>query len=158
MWHLKKIMTFSPGTGIYLSKISLHTWLPNNAVSALTYCNALYMGLYLKSIWKVQLVQSAVREVFGAPKIACIILLLNELHWLPVCFWRQFKVLVMTYKAFNDKSPGYLMNCLILLGQACCTHANREDLFHIPLVKDNPILWFPPAFAVIIITFCYPFM
>lgn len=34
--------------------------------------------------------------------------LLCKLHWMPICFWVQFKVLVVTFKALHDIGPSYL--------------------------------------------------
>lgn len=48
-------------------------------------CNALYMGLFVKNIWKLQLVQSA-DTALGISQDFHIIQLIHMLHWFPVCF------------------------------------------------------------------------
>lgn len=61
-------------------------------ISQMDYCNVLYVGLALKNIQKLQLVQN-----MGS--------YLCELHWLPVGFKAKFKMLVVPYKALNDMWP-----------------------------------------------------
>lgn len=57
------------------------------------------MRLPLKSIQKLQLAQNAIAQtVLGGPRVAHLTFLLCELHWLPLCFWVQFKVLAIAYK------------------------------------------------------------
>ena len=52
------------------------------------YCNAFYLGLTLKSIEQLQLVQNAAaRLLTGAGYREPINPLLQQLYWLPVCFW-----------------------------------------------------------------------
>lgn len=84
------------------------------ATCHLDYCNVLYVGLPLKSIPKLLLVQTAV---------VCIVLpkwrfvhvtpLLLELHWLPICVRVQFNVLVITFKGLHGLELGYLRYCLL---------------------------------------------
>lgn len=38
---------------------------------------------------------------------------LGDLHWLPITFRAQFKVLVLTYQALNGFEPGYLKGCFL---------------------------------------------
>lgn len=68
--------------------------------------NLLGMGLGLKDIQKLQLVQNAVTQaVICVPQSPHIIALLCKLHWLPVCFQMQFKVFVMTNKVLYSMGP-----------------------------------------------------
>lgn len=38
---------------------------------------------------------------------------LKSLHWVHICYWVRFKVLIIIYKALNNMDPGYLKDCLI---------------------------------------------
>lgn len=64
-------------------------------------------------------------------------LLINEVLWLSVCFWVQFKVLVVTikpYKAWDEDTWGIIFfqkSLPIQLGQiewACCTSCQPKNI------------------------------
>ena len=60
-------------------------------------------------IRKLQLVQNAAaRLITGTRRFEHIRPVLARLHWLPICFRAQFKVLVLTYKALYGLGPQYL--------------------------------------------------
>lgn len=52
----------------------------------------------------VTLENRVVQAVIGATHYGNMILLLCRLYWLPVCFWGQFKRLVITLKPFLAQS------------------------------------------------------
>ncbi|KAF7235720.1 hypothetical protein EYD10_17474 [Varanus komodoensis] len=77
--------------------------------SRLDFCNTLYVGLPLKMVRTLQLVQNrAARLLTGTGRYGHMTPVLHQLHWLPIEVRAQFKVLVMTYKALNGLGPGYL--------------------------------------------------
>lgn len=85
-------------------------------IQRLDYCNVLYMGLPLKSIWRLQLAQSAVAQsISRTPRMAPVTPLLRKLHWLLVCFWVEFKELVITFKTVHGLGLGYFRDHLTLL-------------------------------------------
>lgn len=61
------------------------------------------MGLALKDIGKLRLVQNVVKQAHALLNIYYISPL--KWHWLPVCFQMQFKVLVMTNKFLYSMGP-----------------------------------------------------
>ena len=81
--------------------------------SRLDYCNALYSNINKQSIHRLQLVQNAAaRLITGTRKSEHITPVLATLHWLPVCFRVDFKILLLTYKALNNMAPPYLTELL----------------------------------------------
>uniref|UniRef100_A0A8C7E7H9 Reverse transcriptase domain-containing protein n=1 Tax=Naja naja TaxID=35670 RepID=A0A8C7E7H9_NAJNA len=98
----------------YLNRDALRTVTHALVTSQINYCNALYMGLPLRTTRRLQLVQNAAaRVVMGVSRYSIITSLLRKLHWLPVALWMRFKVLVITYKALHGLGPGYLRERLL---------------------------------------------
>uniref|UniRef100_A0A8D2J6W7 Reverse transcriptase domain-containing protein n=1 Tax=Varanus komodoensis TaxID=61221 RepID=A0A8D2J6W7_VARKO len=93
----------------YLEEVCLATVPHALVTSRLDFCNALYVGLPLKTVQILQMVQNrAARMLSGTGCYSHITPVLYQLHWLPIEVWAQFKVLVITYKALNGLGPGYL--------------------------------------------------
>ena len=81
--------------------------------SRLDYCNALFSGLPKKSTDRLQLVQNAAARVLTRTKMReHITPVLASLHWLPVVFRIDFKILLLVYKAINGLAPLYLSEFL----------------------------------------------
>lgn len=98
--------------------------------SLLDYCNALYIRLSLKSIWKLHLVQNAAAQtVTCVPHRTPATPLLHELHWLPVFFQVQFKLLVLTFKSLH--------------GMGLCHFRTLSPQLHfsVPLCSKKDMLW-----------------
>ncbi|KAF7252366.1 hypothetical protein EYD10_01731 [Varanus komodoensis] len=93
----------------YLEYDCLATVTHALVTSRLDFCNALYVGLPLKMVRTLQLVQNrAARLLTGTGRYAHMTPVLRQLHWLPIEARAQFKVLIMTYKALNGLGPGCL--------------------------------------------------
>ncbi|XP_070582622.1 LOW QUALITY PROTEIN: uncharacterized protein [Erythrolamprus reginae] len=121
----------------YLDRESLLTVTHALITSRLDYCNALYMGLPLKSVRKLQIVQNAAaRAIMGFSKYAHITPTLRSLHWLPISFRSQFKVLVMTYKALHGTGPEYLRDRLLPHESQRPVRSHRVGLLRVPSTKQ----------------------
>ncbi len=81
--------------------------------SRLDYCNTLYVGLDQSSLQRLQLVQNAAaRLLTGTKKYEHITPVLASLHWLPVRFKIEFKILLFVFKILNGLVPDYLSELL----------------------------------------------
>ena len=77
--------------------------------------NALLYGLPNNLIRRLQLKQNtAARLVTGTKVSMHISPILSDLHWLPVRFRIQFKILLLTYRAINNLAPPYITELLVL--------------------------------------------
>ena len=82
-------------------------------MSRLDYCNTLIHGLPDTMISKMQLVQNTTaRIVARTARHNHITPVLKKLHWLPVKYCAQFKLLAHTHEALHDRSPVYLRDML----------------------------------------------
>jgi len=77
----------------------------------LDYCDALLAVCPVYAINKLQLVQNAAARVLTrSKKKDHITPILSSLHWLPIKFRINYKVLLLTYKALTGLAPVYLMD------------------------------------------------
>ncbi|KAF7234923.1 hypothetical protein EYD10_18203, partial [Varanus komodoensis] len=121
----------------YLEYDCLETVTHTLVTSRLDFFNALYMGLPLKTVWILQLVQNrAARLLTGTGRYVHMTPVLRQLHWLPVEVRAQFKVLVMTYTALNGLGPGYLKERLHPYMPTCPLRSAGEALLREPSVKE----------------------
>ena len=92
-FHLWQIAQLRP----YLDGGALNTLVHTLIISRLDHCNALYVGLPLRSMRKLQMVQNAAaRLLSGMRKHQHISPTLAALHWLPIHFRIDLEVLMMT--------------------------------------------------------------
>lgn len=81
--------------------------------SRLDYCNSLYVGISKHNLSRLQLVQNAAARFLTGTKIReHITPVLSTLHWLPVQYRIDFKILLMVFKAFHNIAPSYITNLL----------------------------------------------
>ena len=103
----------------YLFRRSTEMLIHAFVSSRVDYCNSLLYGLPAYQLNKLQRVQNAAaRLIFLESKYCHVRPLLYNLHWLPVKFRIDFKILLLTYKAINGLAPFYLQE-LISLKEAC---------------------------------------
>ena len=104
-----------------------HRRLISGGSQIYNHCNALYVGLPLRLMRKFQMVQNAAaRLLSGVRTHQHITSTLATLHWLPVCFRVDFKVLMITYKALNGLGPQYLAERLLPPRSTCTTWSSQE--------------------------------
>ena len=82
----------------YLSRKDLEKVIHAFITSRLDYCNSLYVGISQSELNRLQLVQNAAaRLLTGTKKREHITPVLRSLHWLPVRYRIDFKILLFVY-------------------------------------------------------------
>ncbi|XP_070564524.1 uncharacterized protein [Ptychodera flava] len=93
----------------YLSQQTCLTLMYSTLSAKLDYSNSLLYGLpdsYIRLLQRAQ--NSAARLITKTRKRDHITPILKELHWLPVSYRIQFKILLLTYKSIHGLAPSYL--------------------------------------------------
>ncbi len=92
-----------------LSNKDLETVIHTFISMQLNCCNALGISESLVTRLQLAYVQnSAARLLTNTRKRDNITPVLVSLHWLPVKYWIQVKVLMFVYKALHDQAPEYI--------------------------------------------------
>lgn len=108
-FHLQQLARVKPMLPRDLFERVIHAFV----TTRLDYCNALYSGINQTVLSRLQLVQNAAaRLLTGTRKYDHISPVLSSLHWLPVHFRVDFKILLFTYKCLNGLAPSYLSDLI----------------------------------------------
>ena len=93
----------------YLTDESTKTAVHAYITSRLDYCNSLLFGLPQELTMKMQSVMNAAaRLVTKTRKFDHITPVLRDLHWLPVSYRCQFKILLIVFRCIHKLAPTYL--------------------------------------------------
>ena len=116
--------------------------------------NVSHFGLPKYQLDCLQKVQNAVARVtFQIAKFDHITPALIDLHWLPVTFRVQFKLLLFVYKSLHNQSPSYIKDLLSLKPAAnYALRSSAQSLLFVPKVNCStlgdrafahaaPVLW-----------------
>ena len=114
----------------YLFKHCTETLIHAFISSRIDYCNSLLYGLPDCQINKLQRVQNAcARLVCNESKFCHITPLLISLHWLPVRYRIEFKLLLITFKVLNGLAPLYLTQLITYRSPSRYNLRNSYDNF-----------------------------
>ena len=71
---------------------------------------------------------AAARLITNVPRYSHITPVLCSLHWLPVKFRIDFKILLLTFKAIYGHAPGYLIDLIAIKEQPRCNLRSASGL------------------------------
>ena len=124
------------------SRDSSETLIHAFVSSRLDYCNSLFYGLPQVQINKIQRVQNAAARLnLKQPKFCRVTLVLSQLHWLPIKYRTEFKILVMTFKAVHGVAPDYI--CKLISRKKSTGYSLRSGkkvMLEVPRGKILPTL------------------
>ena len=99
----------------YLTREATETLVHAFIFSHIDYCNGLLHGLPKYQLQKLQRIQNmAAKLVFRQPKFSHVTPLLTQLHWLPVEYRIEFKLLILTFKGLHGLAPEYIKNMFVV--------------------------------------------
>ena len=97
-FHLRNIAKLCNILALNNAEKKVHAFI----TSRLDYCNTILAGCSNTLLNKLQLVQNAAARVLTrTKKFDHISPILSSLHWLPVKFGVEYKILLLTYKSLN---------------------------------------------------------
>lgn len=104
--------------------------------SRLDYCNGLYIGISQASLSRLQRVQNAAaRLLTGTKKREHITPVLSSLHWLPVSFRINFKILMFVFKSLHGLAPRYMTELIRHYAPSRALRSADHLLLVVPRVK-----------------------
>lgn len=130
LYHIQQIRK-------YLTKSSTQVLVHAFVTCHLDYCNSLLYGLPQYQHDRLQRVlNAAARVVCLVPKFDHITPHLQALHWLPVKFRIEFKILLLVYKAMKLNEPAYLKDMLhYQSNKAYSLRSQHNQSLYIPPTK-----------------------
>ena len=135
-FHLRNITRIRSYLSLDDAKTLVHAFV----FSRLDYCNALLSGLPKKATDRLQLVQNAAARVLTKTKPwEHITPVLISLHWLPVSFRIDFKILLLVYKALHGLAPSYLSDCLPRHVPLRSLRSSSAELLEVPAKRKMKI-------------------
>ena len=91
-----------------------------------------------KDIARLQRVQNCLaRVVTKAPRFSRSVIIVKQLHWLPVKFRIHFKICAITFRTLNDNQPAYLADLLVRPKCAKYLRSTNSNRFVVPRINTK---------------------
>ena len=104
-FYIRRIRSIRDCLTQHATELLIHSLV----ISRLDYGNGLLYGVSDKLLDKLQRVQNvAARVVVKASRYDHITPILKTLHWLPIRYRTEYKLLLLTFKALHHLAPSYL--------------------------------------------------
>ena len=117
----------------FLSNSSIEKLIASMITSRLVYCNATFAGVADEQIAHIQKIQNnAARLILKKSKRDHVTPLLKELHWLPVKYRIQYKLVTLAFLHFDGILPPYLSSSLCTYQPSRSLRSSTERLLKIP--------------------------
>lgn len=134
LMHLRNIRSIRS----FISQSSCEKLVLALISSRLDYANSVVNGLPTYRLNQLQRVQNiAARIVAGKRKFDRIHPILKSLHWLPVQYRIQFKILQLTFKAIHHIGPDYICELITLYQTTRSLRSSDKMLLDIPKCRTK---------------------
>ena len=128
-YHLHDIRRIRKFLTMESTKVLVHAFI----MGRIDYCNSLLYGLPTTHINKLQRVQNAAaRLICSTPRFSHVTPVLFSLHWLPVKFRIDFKILIITFKAIHGQAPDYICNLVNVRNFSTYGLRSNSELLLVP--------------------------
>ena len=119
-----------------VSQLELEMLIHAFISSRIDYCNSLFSSVNKSVLHRLQSIQSAAaRLLTRSNRRTHITPLLCSLHWLPVAYRIQFKILTITYRALHGQAPVYLANLIHLHTPSRSLRSVNQNLLVMPRTR-----------------------
>uniref|UniRef100_A0A8C6TLJ0 Reverse transcriptase domain-containing protein n=1 Tax=Neogobius melanostomus TaxID=47308 RepID=A0A8C6TLJ0_9GOBI len=128
-FHLRNFAKLRP----ILSKSDLELVIHAFISSRLDYCNSLFTCFNKSALNRLQMVQNAAaRLLTGSSRRSHITPILSSLHWLPIKFRIELKILVLTFRALHGQAPKYVSDLLCPYSSGRTLRSSGQNLLTVP--------------------------
>ena len=134
LYRIKQIIKF-------LDLPAKQTPISSLIMSHLDYTNAIFVNLPNSSIFPMQCVQNqAAKLVMNKHHLDIHTTIMSHLHWLPIKFRCEYKMLLQVYRCMKGQAPEYLQHKLMHKNLAWVTHSSTDcNLLQIPSNKRRTL-------------------
>ncbi len=100
--------------------------------SHIDYCNVLFSSLCMSALDRLQAIQdAAARLLTRSDRRSNIIPVLRSLHWLPVAYRIQFKILTLIYRTLHGQAPACVAELLYPYSSTRSLRSNMLNLLSV---------------------------
>jgi hypothetical protein len=125
-FHLRNITCLRPSLSLSAAETLVHALIS----SRLDYCNSILYGSSKHLLNKLQYVQNSAARILTSTHRSDHTPVLQDLHWLPVKYRIDFKILLFTLKALNNLAPPSLSDLLHRHTPTRCLRSADANLLH----------------------------
>jgi len=121
----------------YITKESAKLLVHSTVTSRLDYCNALLYGTSDTIVSQLRRVQNRAARIITRTKLReHITPVLIQLHWLPIEFRIQYKILLLTFRAVHNIAPTYIQEMVKTYTPSRSLRSSEGSMLVVPRTKS----------------------